>query len=87
MSSNYQHQMAFTVPQVAEILGGLSVSFVYRVIREGKLPSKKLAGRIMVSKKALEDFLETPDVKQAVDDKEEVINVTSLFPSHRKFSI
>lgn len=86
MSNKYEHQMAYTVPQVAEVLGGLSVSFVYRVIRDGKLPSKKLAGRIIVSRTALQEFLDSPD-KDVEEADEEVLNVTNLFPSQGKFSL
>lgn len=77
MNNKYSHQIALTVPQVAEVLGGLSHGYVYRIIREKKLPSKKIGGRVLVSRQALEKFLNTPD--EIHEDDEVELNVTELF--------
>lgn len=81
MSNRYEHQIALTVEQVAEVLGGLSKSYIYRIIRERKLPAKKIGGRVLVSKKALEEFFENADnlVEADEDEEEDTLNVTGLF--------
>jgi excisionase family DNA binding protein len=78
--TKYAHQIALTVQQVAEILGGISVSYVYRLIREKKLPSKKLGGRVLVPRKSLEDFLNTPDEPIDLEEDDEYTTSRLLPP-------
>jgi excisionase family DNA binding protein len=49
-------RMAYSPAELVPLLG-LSRWSVYKLIKEGKLPSMRLNGRIIVPRKALEQFI------------------------------
>ena len=51
-------RLTLTVPEVAEIVG-VSRAHAYELIRLGRIPSIRLGRRLIVPRKALEDFLDT----------------------------
>ena len=49
-------KLAYTIPEVAE-LTSLSVSYLYRLSAEGKLPVCKIGSRVVVISSDLENYL------------------------------
>jgi excisionase family DNA binding protein len=50
-------RLTMTVPEVAEVVG-ISRAHAYELIRLGRIPSLRLGRRLVVPKKALEEFIE-----------------------------
>ena len=50
------NKLTYTIPEVAEVLN-LSVSQVYKLANQNKLPTIRLGKRVLVSIKKLEDFI------------------------------
>lgn len=50
-------RLTMTVPEVAETFG-ISRAHAYELVRLGRIPSLRLGRRLVVPKKALEEFLE-----------------------------
>jgi excisionase family DNA binding protein len=55
-----KNRVAFTIDEAARRLG-LSYGTVYKLVRSGQLPAKKLAKRYLISAKVLEEFLANSD--------------------------
>lgn len=53
---NTKNKLTYTVPEVAEVLN-LSVSQVYKLANQNKLPTIRLGKRILISVKKLEEFI------------------------------
>ena len=53
------NQLAISVPEAAKMLG-ISRNFAYSLVRDGKLPSRKLGERrIVIPIKNLEEFIQS----------------------------
>ena len=50
-------RLTMTVPEVAEVVG-VSRAHAYELIRLGRIPSIRLGRRLIVPRKALEEFLD-----------------------------
>jgi len=60
MTSNSEvqgHKLAYSVPEVAEMLG-ISRASAYTYVRTGVIQSVTLGGRIIIPRKAITDLLE-----------------------------
>jgi len=55
-------RLCVNVPEAAEMLG-LSRNFVYKLVREGKLPSIRFGKRILIPRAALDKMLEEGGVQ------------------------
>lgn len=60
------HRLTFSVPEVAEVVG-VSRAHAYELVRTGRLPSIRLGRRLVVPRKALEEFLDAACVLVATD--------------------
>jgi len=56
MEVREQDKLAYTLPEVAS-LTGLSLSYVYRLSAENKLPVSKIGARALVLRSELEKYL------------------------------
>ena len=56
MEIRKEEKVAYSLPEVAS-LTGLSLSYVYRLSAEGKLPISKIGSRALVLRTELEKFL------------------------------
>lgn len=59
-----ERKLAYSVSEAAEVLG-ISKSLLYKYIQEGqaKFPVRKIAGRILIPCRALEDFMNSDIIK------------------------
>lgn len=60
------HRLTLSVPEVAEVVG-ISRAHAYELVRAGRLPSIRLGRRLVVPRKALEEFLDTACVLTGAD--------------------
>lgn len=51
-----ENKIALTVKQAADAMS-LSVTQMYRLIKNGEIPHKRVGGRILLSRKELEEFM------------------------------
>ncbi|GJM15986.1 MAG: hypothetical protein DHS20C13_13130 [Thermodesulfobacteriota bacterium] len=56
METGNEQKLSYTLPEVAR-LTGLSLSYVYRLSAEGKLPISKIGSRALVLRSELEKYL------------------------------
>ena len=56
MEEKKEYKFVYTLPEVAEVTG-LSLSYIYRLSAEGKLPISKVGSRALILGSELEDFL------------------------------
>jgi len=49
-------KLSYTLPEAAKVTG-LSLSYLYRLSAEGKLPVSKVGSRALILRSELEDFL------------------------------
>lgn len=63
------YREAYSVPEVATLLGGASERWVWGLVEQGELPSFKLGGKRLVSRRNLTEFIERlcADEQQARD--------------------
>lgn len=54
---NIPRRLVYTVPEVAQLLGGVTDRFVWSLVAAGELPSKKLGRRRVVEHDALQEFI------------------------------
>ncbi|MDA2920782.1 helix-turn-helix domain-containing protein [Desulfobacterota bacterium AH_259_B03_O07] len=55
MEERNEEKLAYSLPEVAKITG-LSLSYLYRLSSEGKIPVSKIGSRALVLKSELEKF-------------------------------
>lgn len=56
MEVSKKDKIAYSLPEVAS-LTGLSLSYLYRLSSEGKLPISKIGSRALILRTELEEFL------------------------------
>ena len=56
MEEKKENKFVYTLPEVAKVTG-LSLSYIYRLSAEGKLPISKVGSRALILRSELEDFL------------------------------
>lgn len=57
---NLAHRLAYTVPEVAQLLG-LSIDKVYELVRANIIPHLRLGRRIIIPRKRFEAWLNSSD--------------------------
>ena len=57
LNMDIDKRLCIKVPEAAEMLG-ISRNFGYKLVKEGKLPSRRFGKRILIPRAALEKMLE-----------------------------
>jgi excisionase family DNA binding protein len=62
---NDNHKLAYSIPEAADALGGVSESTVWRMIRDGDLTTSRVRGRTVIRREVLVAYLDAQDAALA----------------------